>query len=278
MKKINLKSKIKNIIKLLSQEEMLVLPGNLTYYLVLSMFAFFTLLGVIGSSFFTQELINSLESSLPSGITSVLESLLQRSTGGTFLLIVMTIYLASGGPKAMIITSNSLYKIKNNSFIKRQIKSIIMTIVLVLLFAFIILVPAFGDLILNTLYNNFKYKIFKTALRIFTWLKYPLSMILIFIGVKILYTLAPDESIPSKHTTKGAIFTTILWIIITRGYAIYLNHINTYNFYYGSLANIVILLFWIFLLSNVFTIGIALNAEDYQRTCKELSKENEKKD
>lgn len=272
MKKLNIKSKfnlikskLKSILKLLSKEEMLVLPGNLTYYLVLSMFAFFTLLGVIGSSFFTQELINSLESSLPSGVTSVLESLLNRSTGTTAILIIMTIYLASGGPYAMIITSNSLYKIKNSSFIKRQIKSIIMTVVLVLLFAFIILVPAFGDLILNTLYDNFKYKIFKTALTIFTWLKYPLSIILIFIGIKILYTMAPDESIPSKHTTKGAFFTTILWILITRGYAIYLNHINTYNFYYGSLANIVILLFWIFLLSNVFTIGIALNAEAYHR-------------
>ena len=82
-------------------------------------------------------------------------------------------------------------------------------------------------------------------------------------GIKILYTLAPDERIPSRFNNNGTLFTTLLWIIITRLYAIYLNNFNTYNLFYGSLANVVIMLFWIYLLAYVFTMGMAINSDCY---------------
>ena len=65
------------------------------------------------------------------------------------------------------------------------------------------------------------------------------------------------------YTTNGALFTTIGWILATKGYSIYLNNINNYNIFYGSLANIMILLFWVYLLAYIFTLGIALNTERY---------------
>ena len=138
-----------------------------------------------------------------------------------------------------------------------------MTLILISLILFVVLVPAFGELIINAIAKDSPGKVIDTIQVIYDILKYPISFLLIFIDLKILYTVAPNAKIPSAYNNCGTLFTTVMWIIITRVYAIYLNNINTYNIFYGSLANVVIVLFWFYLLSYVFTMGMALNANSY---------------
>ena len=172
----------------------------------------------------------------------------------------------------MIITSNVIYKIKNKNLIRQKVKAIFMTVVLIILILFIVIVPAFGELIINTIAKNYPGKIIETIGIGYNYLEYPLSFVLIFLCIKILYTIAPDAKIPSHYNNYGTLFTTILWIVITRVYAIYLNNFNTYNLFYGSLANVVIMLFWIYLLAYVFTMGMAINSDRYFESQKVSSK------
>ena len=72
--------------------------------------------------------------------------------------------------------------------------------------------------------------------------------------------MAPDKTIKSKSTTYGAIFTTIVWIISTEVYSFYVSSFAKYNLLYGSIANLLILLLWVYLLSYIFVLGMALNA------------------
>ena len=271
------KRMVKRIFKIIKLEEMSILPGQLAFFFVLSIFAMFPLIGLIGSSFITNGLISSIDDSLPTAVSTILKSLMDVdvSGAGVILFVIFSLYFASDGCYAMIITSNVIYKIKGNSFLKQKIKALFMTIVLIFLLLFIVLVPAFGDLILSLIQKHYPGRVIETIIIGFNWLKYPISFILIFMGVKILYTLAPDEKIESRHTNLGAFATTILWIIITVVYSIYLNNINTYNIFYGSLANVVILLFWTYLLAYVFTLGMAINTDHYLES-KKLSNENEK--
>lgn len=258
----NLLNRIWHIVKL---EEMRILPGQLAFFMIISLFSIFPIFGIIGSSFISNELKHAIETSLPIGITTVLESLMNVSSSGLsiFLFIVFSIYLASNGCESMIITSNVLYKIKNTISLKQSIKSIIMTIILISLILFIVIVPAFGELIIDGIEKVSPGRAVETARVIFHILNYPLSFVLIFFDVKILYTIAPNAKIPSHYNNYGTLFTTILWIIITRVYAIYLNHFNTYDIFYGSMGNVVIMLFWMYLLAFVFTMGLAINSEIY---------------
>ena len=77
--------------------------------------------------------------------------------------------------------------------------------------------------------------------------------------IKILYTMAPNKKIRSKSVGYGAIFTTFSWVVITNIYSYYINNIAHYSTFYGGLANIVILMFWFYLLAYAFTIGMSLN-------------------
>ncbi len=258
------RSMLNRIWKLIKREEMRILPGQLAFFMVLSIFAIFPLLGLISSSFISNELISSIETTLPTGVYTILESLLSVESSGSIIVFgVFAIYLASNGCGSMIITSNVIYKIKNKNPIRQKVKAIFMTIVLIVLILFIVIVPAFGELIISTIAKNYPGKIIETIAIGYNYLKYPLSFVLIFICIKILYTLAPDDKIPSYYNNYGTLFTTLLWIVITRVYAIYLNNFNTYNLFYGSLANVVIMLFWIYLLAYVFTMGMAINSDRY---------------
>ena len=71
--------------------------------------------------------------------------------------------------------------------------------------------------------------------------------------------MAPDKKVPSNSVNGGAIFTTILWIGITALYSYYINNFANYSVFYGSLANIVVLMLWIYFLSYFFVIGMAMN-------------------
>lgn len=269
------KKMFKRLFKIIKLEEMRILPGQLAFFIVLAIFSIFPLIGYIGSNFITQGIINSIENTLPSAVSTILKSLMDTEKSGFSIIgfVICSIYFASDGCNAMIITSNVIYKIKNDNIIKQKIKSIIMTLILITLLIFIVLVPAFGDLILSVIKDHYPGKVIDTIIVGYGLLKYPISFILIFLDIKILYTLAPDKRIPSYYTNYGALLTTILWIVITRGYAIYLNNINTYNIFYGSLANVVIVLLWIYLLAYVFTLGMALNSERYLESQKSVNNE-----
>ncbi len=263
--------------KIFKLEEMRILPGQLAFFMVLSVFALFPIFGLIGSSFISNELINSMDHSLPAAVSSILKALMEVESSGLSIVIflVFSIYIASTGCEAIIITSNVIYKIKNNMSIKQSIKAIFMTIILISLILFVVLVPAFGELIINAISKDTPGKVIDTIHLIYDILKYPISFLLIFMDIKILYTLAPNAKIPSAYNNYGTLFTTVMWIIITKVYSVYLNHFNTYDIFYGSFGNVVIMLFWVYLLAYVFTMGMAINAEFYFKSQESVKKKEE---
>lgn len=270
------KRMIKRLFKIIRRDEMRILPGQLAFFIVFSLIVIFTLIGLICSSYITNELVMLVEDSLPSAVASIFKSAIETNNEefNIIIFVICALYIASNGCSAMIITSNALYHIKNDNIVKQQIKAIIMTIILITLILFTVLIPAFGEFIINLIQEHYPGRVINTIEIIFSYLKIPLSFILIYFGIKVLYTIAPDKNIPSKYTTYGALFTTIGWIISTKVYSVYINNINTYNIYYGSLANIVIFLFWVYILAYIFTLGIALNNERYLDSQEVSSKTN----
>ena len=68
----------------------------------------------------------------------------------------------------------------------------------------------------------------------------------------------------SKHTNKGAIFTTISWIVVIQIYSYWVTHFSNYDIFYGSLSNIVILMLMTYIISYILVIGIAINVKSYE--------------
>ena len=268
------KSYIKRIIKLISLEEMRILPGHLAFNIVLMIVPIFSIIGVLGSNIGIDTIVNGLTNNVPDAVMSIIEAALNiNSTGyNVFFFVLFSLWMVSGGCRAIITSSDILYKVKNKSSLKKYIKSFFMVIVLFLLIGFLIIVPIFGDFIVNFLNNYLKEGGSHILTTIYHLLKYPLSIIMMFILIKFLYTMAPSIRIKSKYMNNGAIFTTLSWFLLTRIYSYHLNNYSNYNLYYGSLSNILIILVWVYLLAYIFMIGLSLNADNYF-----FSKQNQEK-
>lgn len=259
------KSFVERILKIIGKPEMRILPGQLAFFFVLSLIPLIAMIGGIASLFsISMESIEELiTSSFPKDAANVLLPIISGKGLNVNMVIffISAFFLASNGTHSMIIASNTIYKVKDKDYITRRIKAILMTFILVSLLVFVLLVPAFGDLIVKGIsYFIESSHVTKTIHVVYQICKYPVSLLLIYFNIKLLYTIAPDTKIKSETTTYGALFTTVTWIIVTEIYSIYVEVFTKYDLFYGSISNILILLLWVYILSYIFVMGMALNA------------------
>ena len=260
----NLRIKIKNIFKLIRKPEMRVLPGNLAFFFMLSLLPMLSFAVLIGSFFSIslETIVSSIEGMLPEMVSNVIIDIINGKgfTTETGLFTIFGLFIASNGMYSVINVSNVLYEVENSDPLKDRIKSIIMLVLIIFLFIFLLIVPIFGEQLLTLIKNNNILKhISNELILFFNIIKWPLSFLIIYFNIKVIYTLSPSKKIKSKTTTSGSLFTTCFWIIATLIFSIYLNNFARYDILYGNLSNIIILMVWLYLLAYIFVLGMAVN-------------------
>lgn len=255
---------LKNFINALFRPEMLILPGQLAFFFFLSVVPIITLI-TYGASYLNLpiDFINTfLTNAFGTTTADLIMPMVQGNDLGIAYLITLLFgyIIASNGASSIIITSNTIYGIRDSGFLKRRIKAFVMTIFIVILFLFILVIPVFGDHIIDLIkFVNFNSTVTRNIELVFNILKGPVSWFIIFMFIKIIYTMAPDRKLPSTYVNYGAVFTTIGWIFATFIYTYYINNFAHYDVFYGGLANIVVLMLWVYLLAYIFVVGMALN-------------------
>lgn len=262
--KLELKEFYENFKKVLFKPEMAILPGQLAYFFVLAIVPTITLISYEAAllNLSTDVIYDFIGSAFSSDIASMLLATTSSSEKGIgfFLVVIVGYFIASNGPASIIITSNTIYGEKQEGFFRRRLKALIMTFVLVLLFIFMLIVPIFGTKIIELFkFVDLNSNVTDNVSMIITFLQGPITWLIMYFFIKILYTMAPNKKVRSKNVGYGALFTTFSWVIITYIYSYYINNLAHYSTFYGGLANIVILMFWFYLLAYAFTIGMALN-------------------
>jgi len=248
----------------ITRPEMLVLPGQIAFFLFLSIVPTITLIGYFCSYLnISGTLINTLIGNiLGESYANLLVPIINSTkiTPSFFISLGAGYFIASNGMSSMIVASNMIYGISDSGFIKRRFKAIIMEIVIVVLFLFVLVVPLFGNNIISFLrYLNLDVETTEMVVSILRFLRGPFSWLVIFIFVKLLYTMAPDKRIPSRRVNFGALFTSVGWVLGTLVYSFYINNYANYSIFYGTLASLVVLMVWIYYLSYIFVIGLAMN-------------------
>lgn len=262
--KLELKEFYENFKKVLFKPEMAILPGQLAYFFVLAIVPTITLISYEAAllNLSTDVIYDFIGSAFSSDIASMLLATTSSNEKGIgfFLVVIVGYFIASNGPASIIITSNTIYGEKQEGFFRRRLKALIMTFVLVLLFIFMLIVPVFGTKIIELFkFVDLNSNVTDNVSMIITFLQGPITWLIMYFFIKILYTMVPNKKVRSKNVGYGALFTTFSWVIITYIYSYYINNLAHYSTFYGGLANIVILMFWFYLLAYAFTIGMALN-------------------
>lgn len=255
---------VRKAIAIIKRPDMRILPGQLAFFLVLSTIPLLALVGTIGSKLGLSmtSFRNALESTVPDAVINTLFPA-DATTGLNFNVTVFFIaafLLASNGAYSVITTSNRIYQVEDNSEIRRRSKAVLLTFILVSLLFFLILVPAFGDSLISLAEINLHNEKLTSFIRnIYHLGKYPLSLFLLYFNIKLIYILAPDKEVTSNEVRAGAMFTTIFWLLSSKIYAFYVEYFSHYDIFYGSMSNILVLLFWVYILAYIFTLGMSFN-------------------
>lgn len=259
---------VSKMIAMIKRPEMRILPGELAFFVVISLIPLAALLGAIASSLSidVSSLEKLMQGTIPPAVATFLVEIMNNKSPdfNITMFFISAFVLASNGPHSMIVASNEIYKIKPRDYITRRLKAILMTLVMVGLFFVLFLIPIFGDYIFELITTNITdLQVHRFLYVMYQLIKYPLLIVVLHFNIKLLYIIAPDAKIKSMTTTKGSIFTTIGWIIASEVYSVYIGAFTSYDKFYGSISNLVILFLWVYILAYIFVLGMIINAGTY---------------
>ncbi|MCF1191158.1 YihY/virulence factor BrkB family protein [Mangrovimonas sp. AS39] len=101
--------------------------------------------------------------------------------------------------------------------------------------------------------------------------KYAFFVLTAFLATATLYYFGTKEGRHSKFFSIGALFTTLLIILNSYLFGLYIENFGRYNELYGSIGALLILMFYLWLNSTILLLGYELNA-----TLNRLKKQNRK--
>ncbi|MBE6156556.1 MAG: YihY/virulence factor BrkB family protein [Firmicutes bacterium] len=255
-----------NFFRVLRRPDMVLLPGNLSFFFVL---AIIPTLGLIsyGASILnlsTDVLYDFIAGSFSAEMADIILGVnLGNNVGIQFVItLIVGLYVASNSADAIIVASNTIYHIENKSWFKRRFKAMGISFLIVVLLIFMLIIPVFGNIIIDLIKEvDIGDLITTRIIAVINLLKGPISWLIIFAFIRIIYAVAPDSKPKNRVINYGAFFTTVGWIVGTKIYSAYVTGYADYSALYGSLAGIVVLMIWIYFLSYIFTVGIALNSQ-----------------
>jgi membrane protein len=70
----------------------------------------------------------------------------------------------------------------------------------------------------------------------------------------------------------GAAVATVLWLLASLGFSIYVANFGNYAKTYGAIAGIVVMLLWLWITSYAILLGAEINAESEQQTVRDTTK------
>ena len=90
--------------------------------------------------------------------------------------------------------------------------------------------------------------------------KYGMFVLMVFLVIATLFYFGTTEGKMNRFFSPGAFLTTILIIVTTYLFGIYIDNFSNYNKLYGSIGAMLILMIYIWLNANLLLLGFELNA------------------
>jgi len=95
--------------------------------------------------------------------------------------------------------------------------------------------------------------------------KRPISVLIVFLGARTLYSLAPHFNQASRVSWPGALVFTLLWILVTNGFNLYLRQVAVFDRVYGPMATLVVMVLWTQITAQIALYGGQVNAAIHRR-------------
>ena len=105
-----------------------------------------------------------------------------------------------------------------------------------------------------------------------TWLvlQWPLVFALVTTAIGLLYRFGPDADGPWVWISPGAVAATLLWLIVSLAFKVYVANFTDYEGSYGAVGAVIVVLLWFYVSSLAILAGAELNGEIARATSPSL--------
>jgi len=221
---------------------------------------------------FQAEFLEFLESFLPPQTSDYFfKNIFENISGGgghgglLSSVFVLSILLMANGVSAVFSGFERSYheQLTRNVF-KQYVYAL--GVAIILAFLLILTVAIFGYFeiyVIGNLFERLQEKGYAEQGSSIFWVtlaKYVFFIIMVYLATATLYYFGTKEGKTSRFFSIGALFTTFFIMLTSYLFGIYIENFSKYNEIYGSIGALLILLFYLWLNSNIILLGYELNA------------------
>jgi membrane protein len=202
---------------------------------------------------------------LPSGAydatQETLEDLIKNQNGGLLSFgFLFALFLSTDGMHSVISSFNlSIHANETRNFFKIRLIAVILVFIITLLLVLSIALIVFSEVVIDYLEkaNILNDAFFVYALIVGKWI---ITLALFFFAFSFIYWLGPDSKNRFRFFNAGSTFATFFSILISSGFAFYVNNFGNYNKLYGSIGTVMVVMLWMYFNAIVLLLGFELNA------------------
>lgn len=194
-------------------------------------------------------------------VRKTVEEIVDSSSSGKLTLgLAITLWSASAGIDSVRSALNAVYELRETRWWwKTKAQSLAITLLLILLVAIVLGIVFYGWQAAQAALSYVGLQV--TSPLVLVSIQWISILLVMLFACEVIYNLLPNfKKYRWDWITPGSIVAILLWLLLTRGFRMYLEYFNTYNKAYGSLGAVIILMLWLYLTAIVIMIGGVINA------------------
>jgi len=235
-----------------------------SFFMALFPFALFilNLIPFIPLENFQADFLEFVEEGVPpntyDAIEAILRDIMETSHQGLLSSgFILSILLMTNGINAILGGFEmSAHITITRGFFRQYFISLAISLVLSL----ILLITVAAIVIAEVMIQKINIRGYVADVSVIEWSRYGFILLMILITTSILYKFGAKETSSIAFISYGAVFTTILIVLSSYIFGIYVTKFAKYNELYGSIGTLLVLMFYIWINCMVLLLGFELNA------------------
>ena len=211
---------------------------------------------------FQSDFLKFVENGVPpntyEAIAIILKDIMETSHQGLLSTgFVLSILLMTNGINAILGGFEmSAHITITRGFFKQYFISLAISLVL----SFILIITVAAIVITEIMIQKINLNGYVADVSLIEWSRYGFIILMILVTTSILYKFGAKETSKIAFISYGAVFTTILILLSSYIFGVYVEKFSRYNELYGSIGTLLVLMFYIWINCMVLLLGFELNA------------------
>ena len=211
---------------------------------------------------FDQIFLDLIESLIPKESSNFFHEIFidinsNKRTGLLSTTLFLSIILIGNGVNSIFSGFSDSYHIEfSRNFIKQYLYAVMVGLILVLVVLFATIFSIFFDFLItkNIVVISF----------VFYLLKYVFLILIALVSFSSLYFFGTVQGRNLKFFSPGSVMTTLLLLLSTYFFGVYIDNFSNYNELYGSIGAVIIMMLFIWVNSISLLLGFELNVVIYK--------------